>query len=349
MKNRYLLSVTFLIRTSSLFAMDVDTIKISEPTILAEHMDYIGSTAVSPDGALIAVGTKGAVILYDVRSGKYIKTLHGHVRNVMKMAFNQKSTLLAVGSDDGVVVIWDIKSGKYLHFLSTFHCLGDFGPIAFSPDETKIALGCKSYNRDKILVILWDINTGQYLETSAGHEETVTSVTFSPDGRKIASGSCDKTIKICDVETGNCLKTLRGHKETVRSVVFSPDGTQLISGSRDCSIKFWDVWTGKCIKTHNDSLGSIDSMVLNHDSKLIAFVNGYAIRILDVDSGKCLKSFFLHVGSEFSIAFSHDGTLVVSESIDRLIAHEWDNTVTLWTITSGNSSSVNNSSYCTVL
>ena len=59
----------------------------------------------------------------------------------------------------------------------------------------------------------------------------MTSVSFSPDGTKVASGSRDKTVKLWDVTSGECLQTLEGHSDDVMSVSFSPDGTKVASGS----------------------------------------------------------------------------------------------------------------------
>ena len=79
------------------------------------------------------------------------------------------------------------------------------------------------------------------MRTLTGHSEVVRSVAYSPDGRYLASGSQDKTIKIWEVATGNELRTLTGHSETVFSVAYSPDGRYLASGSADKTIKIWRV------------------------------------------------------------------------------------------------------------
>ena len=69
----------------------------------------------------------------------------------------------------------------------------------------------------------------------------VTSVAISPDGRLVAAGSLDNTVRIWDVATGHLIERLRGHKDSVYSVAFTPDGEGIVSGSLDKTLKYWDV------------------------------------------------------------------------------------------------------------
>ncbi|MEH1885909.1 WD40 repeat domain-containing protein, partial [Nostoc sp.] len=83
--------------------------------------------------------------------------------------------------------------------------------------------------------------TGKEIRTLKGHDSSVFSVSFSADGKTLASGSYDKTIKLWNLETGKEIRTLKGHDSSVFSVSFSADGKTLASGSGDKTIKLWNL------------------------------------------------------------------------------------------------------------
>jgi WD40 repeat protein len=86
-----------------------------------------------------------------------------------------------------------------------------------------------------------DTQTGQETLTLIGHSESVNSVSFSPDGKRIVSGSFGNTLKVWDAQTGQETLTLLGHSDWVFSVSFSPDGKRIVSGSEDNTLKVWDI------------------------------------------------------------------------------------------------------------
>jgi WD40 repeat protein len=86
-------------------------------------------------------------------------------------------------------------------------------------------------------------------------------VAFSPDGKRVVSGSYDKTVRLRDATTGKPIGgPLKGHDETVNSVAFSPDGTRIVSSSADRTIRLWNASTGKLIgepfRGHEDTVWS---------------------------------------------------------------------------------------------
>ena len=121
--------------------------------------------------------------------------------------------------------------------------LGNVNDVKFSPDGKYLAVATS------VGIELRDAVTLKMERLLTGHTDKVWSVAFSPNGKTLASGSIDHTIKLWDVATGSLIRTLTGHTDYVRSVAFSPDGRTVASGSDDKTIKLWDVSTGIVIRT----------------------------------------------------------------------------------------------------
>ena len=165
--------------------------------------------------------------------------------------------------------------------------------------------------------------------TLIGHERSVQSVSFSPDGQTIVSGSSDNTIRLWDVGTGKHLRTLTGHKGPVYSVSFSPDGQILASGSWDCNIRLWDAVTGRHKKTLTGHTDLVSAISFSPDGQTLAsttFVRG-TIRLWDVSTGTHKRTLTGHTNGVKSVAFSPNGQILASGS--------YDNTIRLWDMSTG--------------
>jgi WD40 repeat protein/serine/threonine protein kinase len=174
---------------------------------------------------------------------------------------------------------------------------------------------------------LWRISD-QASMTLRGHERGVETVAFSPDGRRIVSGSADSTIKVWDTDSGSELMTLRGHKDKVMSAAFSPDGKRIVSsgGKWDRTIRVWDANSGSELITITGHGEAIYSVAFSPDgSKIVSGGGGdaYTLKVWDANSGSELITITGHEAPICSVAFSPDGSKIVSGSADGTIK-VWD-------------------------
>ncbi len=245
------------------------------------NTDQVWSVAFSPDGGMLA-SSSDKVLLWDIRSGSYLKTLQSPVDWFYSVAFSPDGRILAGSSDDQAVRLWDVHTGQCLRSWKD-RSDADWS-IAFSSDGTMLASGSKT-------VRLWNISTGRCLKTLRGHTDRVWSVAFSPNGQILASGSADSTIRIWDVNAGRHLKILHGHSDQVRSVAFSPDGRTLISGGEDKTMRQWDVDSGNCLQTLQGHTDPILCVAFSPSGSIVASASqDGTIKLWDIQTGTYLRT-----------------------------------------------------------
>ncbi|MDE0087111.1 MAG: sigma-70 family RNA polymerase sigma factor, partial [Candidatus Poribacteria bacterium] len=187
--------------------------------------------------------------------------------------------------------------------------------IAYSPDGTRLAVA--SY----VGIWIYDAHNGQELDLLTGHTARILSVAFSPDGKTLASGSKDNTIRLWDARTGTYLRTMTGWTDSTTGVVFSPDGKALASGSTDNTIRLWNPQTDTVQKTLVGHTDKILSVVFSQDGKTLASAGkDNTIRVWDTQSGEIRKTFVLEHSQEiYKMAFSADAKTLASWSFESPI------------------------------
>ena len=151
--------------------------------------------------------------------------------------------------------------------------------------------------------------------TLGGDMGSILSIAFSPDGKRIVSGSQDGTLKAWDLETNEDI-VMRGHSGAVLSVAYSPDGRQIVSGSQDRRVGIWDSGTGKQLRTLTGHSEALSTVAFSPDHRMLASVSqDGTIRIWDAMSGSELFAF-----SGRLVCFNPDGKSLATVDEDNTVS-----------------------------
>jgi small GTP-binding protein len=224
--------------------------------------------AFDPESAILASGSWDTTVrLWDVQSGKLVRTLEGHREAVTSMAFDPTSVVLASGSDDGAIKLWESDRGTLFRTLEAHQGEIRIRSLAFDPEGSILASGS-----DDGAVKLWDTSSGLLLRTLEGHQQGVRirSLAFDSDGRILASGRHDNRIELWEKKSGKLLRPLVGHENQINCVAFDPLGASLASGSTDQTVKLWDIASGELLRTLEGHTSPINRIAFSPDGRLLA-------------------------------------------------------------------------------
>lgn len=316
------------------------------------HSSRVTDVAFAPVGTLLATASSDNTIrLWDVVTGDESRLLvHPGVVNYID--FSPDGRYLAIASDNETSGLWDLTNDQQLMLNNKglerilLAIIPIFQPALASTDNiiystSPNAIQMIDYkSRPEIHVIPYD--KGGYATQRFEEEKTLTVqptsvkvVTFSSDGKYLATARDDNTARVWNLSRGE-IEVIISHNASVNFVAFSPDGTQLATASSDNTARVWNTTTGnETAKLYHD--GSVNFVVFSPDGTRLATASSdKTARVWNATTGKEIAKLF-HNGSVNFVSFSTDGKLVATASSDQ--------TARIWNLITGHEISMMKHNY----
>ncbi|HTK07975.1 MAG TPA: serine/threonine-protein kinase [Ktedonobacteraceae bacterium] len=232
------------------------------------------------------------------------------------LAWSHTSQWLAVGFVDGTIQVLDLKGGQAMASLAT--PVAPLALVTWSPDEHYLAVVSGSS------VLVYRYPDWSIVTTYQRHTNTVKALSWSPDGKYLASGSEDTQVHVWEPLTGQVALLYTEHTDDIASLCWSPDSTRVVSTAHDQTARVWELSTKHTLYTYARPSGApIGEARWSHNGQTIAVYNGNAqIDFLAASTGKITHS--LASGVAFNLDWSPDDT--------RLVTGNYDNTARIWRV-----------------
>ncbi|MDQ3012644.1 MAG: WD40 repeat domain-containing protein [Acidobacteriota bacterium] len=301
-----------------------------KPLVTVKNESQTFSLAFSPDDKYLA-----AVCM------RALRTKGWDVQNLLSFPHAIEKVQALGLTPEGKMLTYAEGVGPGLRDLQTGQNLLTFADASFSPC---LYYDCVKVSADgKLIAIRKDLQqgkqgsveiresaTGKVLAELSGHTGPISAVSFSQDGKTIATGGeNDHLIKLWDTATWQERVTLYGHVGGVTTGLdFSSDSSRLVSSSHDATVKVWDVKSGKELFTLGDRNSWVLKTRFSPDGKLLASADmNFTVKLWDATTGRAVRTLKGHANSVYALAFSPDGKRLASGSDDK--------TVRLWDVQTG--------------
>jgi WD40 repeat protein len=273
--------------------------------------------ALSPDGRRLVTGGD-RVRLWDVVTGALLWEAAAGKAEALGPVWSPDGRRLAGREADDRLRVRDAATGRVVFERP---CERGRGALAFRPDGRQVAASQEDHT-----VRVWELATGQEVVVLRGHEAAITALIYSPDGRRIATGSIypEDEVRLWDAATGAALGVGEGHANEVSGLAFSPDGRCLATGSMDQTVRLWDGATCRPRATLRGHTNFVNDLAFSPDgAHLVSASSDQTLRLWDLAAGRVVAVLRGHAGDVRRVKYGPGGGLIVSGSADHTV-RLWD-------------------------
>lgn len=302
---------------------------LSDPTMdVAGHKGKVVSLVFGGHSKLlVSSGSDGLVRFWNIgKATEQRKLLVEKSGNDAVLAFLSTTKTLVAGTTDRRLVVIDAATAAIQKQVWTNHLMALVSVAVSSDRKWIVAAGGSGDNVPSV----WDLSTLIQVGDLQGHTNHVECVAFSPDAKKIATASLDKSIKLWDSESQRELATLQGHKYPVWCVAWSQDGKYIVGGDVGPTIILWDAISLQRIQSLSwEELQMINSLVISPDCRFVVVGCGEglgppgALIVWEIGANKKERKYYPHLTGITSLAFSSDGQLLATGGYDGNV-RVWD-------------------------